>query len=84
MRRNKCRRPGRHEDDDLCFCPEDPSDVRRLLAQSFINGWVGEQWYPEAKRLANDPAASQGQLDALLAKIEESANDCYGMWRQTL
>jgi len=82
--RNKCRRLRRYEYDDLCFCPEDPADVRRVLAQSFINGWVQEQWYREAKRLANDPTATREQLDALLFKIEESANYCYGMWRQTL
>lgn len=70
--------------DELCFCPEDPLDVRRVLARPFINGWVQEAWHREAHRLASDPAATQAQLDALLAKIEESANDCYGMWRQTL
>jgi hypothetical protein len=80
---NRCRRPTRHGDDRLCFCPADPSDVRKVLAQSFINGWVHEHWYREAKQLSGDTGASQEQLEVLLFHIEESANACYGMWRNT-
>jgi len=80
---NKCRRPARHEDDRLCFCPADPADVRSVLAQPFINGWVHEHWYREARRLAGDLAATQEEREAFLFRIEEAANDCYGMWRQT-
>lgn len=79
-----CRRPDRGDTDELCFCPKDKSDVRQVLAQPFINGWVQERWMQKAKLLANDPQATQEQAEALLAQIEESANDCYGMWRHTL
>jgi hypothetical protein len=85
MSPNKCRRPGRYTDDDyLCFCPDDPTNMRKVLSQAFINGWVHEHWYRQAHSLAGNPSSTQEELEALLFKIEESANDCYFMWRTTL
>lgn len=78
-----CRRPNRHNDDRLCFCPSDPSAVRAALARPFINGWVNERWHNEAITLSRDPAATQEQLETLLFRIEDAANDAYGMWRDT-
>lgn len=84
MLMSKCRRLGRHEDDCLCFCPDDVADVRKVLSQAFINGWVDAVWYQRARELSGDHAATQKQLEALLFMIEHAANDCYATWKSTL
>ena len=78
-----CKRPDVHEDDRLCFCPED-GRIRTVLRQKFINGWVHESWTTKANKIADDESAQEKDLWALLFKIEDEANHCYGMWRNTL
>lgn len=80
----KCRRLNKHEDDRLCFCPENLENIRKELLQKFINGWVHENWYKKAYNLAIDLDSAQNELEELLFKIEDDANFCYNMWRNTL
>lgn len=81
----KCTRPDKREYDRLCFCPVPGRGygVRQVLARPFINGWVNEMWMREAHKIAANESASEEALWALLWRIEEAANDAYGMWRQT-
>ena len=78
-----CKRPDKHEDDRLCFCPKD-GRIRAVLRQKFINGWVPEAWIVQANKIADDESAQEKDLWTLLFKIEDVANSCYGMWRNTL
>lgn len=80
MHIDMCRRRSKHADDLLCFCPAEPIDVREVLAQPFINGWVDESLHTKAKAAARNPAATQEQLEALLFQIEDAANCCYLAW----
>lgn len=74
-----CKRPGKHEDETLCFCEFPP---RQVLGQSFINGWIPETWYAKAKRLHAD--GSDDECQAYIFELERIANSCYAMWRETL
>ena len=78
-----CRRRGRHDDDELCFCPDNREDVRKVLTQKWINGWVHEDWYTHVRNLVRG-TPTHGEMEALLYRVEESANECYGMWRNSL
>lgn len=78
-----CKRPDKHDDDELCFCPTD-GRIRAVLRQKFINGWIPEVWIVQANKIADDESAQEKDLWALLFKIEDVANSCYGMWRNTL
>lgn len=81
-----CRRPRLRKDDELCFCP--PAGMgygpRQVLAQKFINGWVGKQWMDRANSRAADESVTEAELWELLWEIEDHANDAYAMWRNTL
>lgn len=81
-----CTNPKLHEDDRLCFCPEEGSgySVRQVLAQKFTNWWVTKGWALYANKLASDGSMTEGDLWDLLWQIEDAANDAYGMWRQML
>lgn len=83
--RRRCKRPSKHADDRLCFCPEEGKGygVRQVLAQKFINGWVNETWLRSANEKAANDNVSEQELWELLFKIEDAANDAYGMWRET-
>lgn len=83
MSTRHCTRPTVHLDDRLCFCPDSGRDVRQVLAQTFINGWVGEAWMRDAKAKAADPLATDEDLRALLWAIEDAANCAYWLWRDT-
>lgn len=79
-----CTRPNLEEDDRLCFCPRQYGENfthRMVLAQPFINGWVGETWMARAHAKAADPNATEEDLRKLLWDIEDAANGAYMLWR---
>lgn len=78
-----CKRSNKHADDELCFCPPD-GRIRAVLRKKFINGWIPEALIVQANKIADDESAQEKDLWALLFKIEDEANHCYGMWRNTL
>jgi hypothetical protein len=49
-----------------------------------MNTWISEEMRRDARLLSANHAATEGQLERMLFKIEEEANHCYEMWKNSL
>lgn len=77
-----CRNPKRPS---ICLCPIPGSGhgPRQVLAEKFINGWLGEGLTRAANNLAADQSASEERLWRMLATLEDEASGAMEFWRMS-
>lgn len=76
-----CRNPKRV---GVCLCPAEGrgSGPRQVLAQQFINAWLGAGLTGAANALAADESVSEERLWKMLFTLEDEASGALEMWRQ--
>ncbi len=67
----------------ICLCPVEGRGYgpRQVLAQQFINGWLGERLTKAANALAADESVSEERLWRMVATLEDEASGAYEVWR---
>lgn len=77
-----CRNPTRPS---ICLCPAPGIGYgpRQVLAQPFVNGWLGEGLTRAANALAADAAVSEERLWRMLFSLEIEASVAMEMWRMS-
>jgi hypothetical protein len=79
----RCPNRDEHAHEWICLCPIPGRGhgVRQVLAQTWINGWLGEGLTKAANALAADEAVSEERLWRMLKTLEDEVNGAFGMWR---
>lgn len=77
---DRCRNPNRPT---ICLCPPEGGGYgpRQVLAEKFINGWLGEGLTGAANALAADESASEDRLWRMLFTLEDEASGAMELWR---